>query len=244
MIETVLVDADIIAYRCAAATENDDEGLAKWQVSEMMQRILHETNAMQYRCYLTGDNNFRYSIYPDYKANRRDAPKPKWLQQVREHLVVAWNAKVTDGNEADDEMGIEQCLSNDNSTMIATIDKDLLMIPGQHYNFVKGEFRTISPLEGLRNFYAQLIMGDRTDNIPGYDGKMRQKVPKFLMQDMEYLFNSMDEYEMFEHVRNMYNDDEKMLLSGQCLWIQRKDGQIWQFPIEGGQESLDPGTSS
>jgi hypothetical protein len=33
----------------------------------------------------------------------------------------------------------------------------------------------VSPLEGLRNFYFQLIMGDKTDNIPGYDGKMRLK---------------------------------------------------------------------
>jgi len=196
----------------------------------MMQRILHETNAMQYRSFLSGDGNFRYDIYPEYKANRRDAPRPKWLQPVREHLVVAWNSSVTEDIEADDAMGIEQCLSNDDSTIICSIDKDMLMIPGKHYNFVKQEFRTVSPLEGLRNFYYQLIMGDRTDNIPGYDGKMRQKTPKFLESAVAYLDECMNEYEMFEHVRNMYNNDEAMLLSGRCLWIQRKEGDRWNFP--------------
>jgi hypothetical protein len=42
----------------------------------------------------------------------------------------------------------------------------------------------------------------------------------------------MNEFEMFEHVRNMYNDDEKMLMSGQCLWIQRKENDLWKFPVE------------
>ena len=236
MLETALVDGDIVAYRCAAAAENDEEGIAKWQTSEMMNRILHETNAMQYRVFLTGESNFRYSIYPDYKANRRDMPRPRWLQSVREHLVSVWGSSVTDGIEADDAMGIEQVALNNagEDSVICSIDKDMLMIPGRHYNFVRNEFRNISPLEGLRNFYAQLIMGDRTDNIPGYDGKMRSKIPKFLMSHMEVLYNSMTEKEMFDHVREMYGDDARMLLSGQCLWIQRKENDLWQFPLEGG----------
>src|SRR5687768_11712302 len=105
MVETALIDGDIVAYRCAAATENETEDIAKWQVSEMMNRILHETNALGYKCFLTGSDNFRYSIYPDYKANRRDMPRPRWLQHVRSHLVTTWNATVTDGIEADDAMG-------------------------------------------------------------------------------------------------------------------------------------------
>jgi 5'-3' exonuclease len=258
MIETALVDGDIVAYRCAAATKNDTVDIAKWQVSEMMRRILHETNAMQYRCFLSGSDNFRYSIYPDYKANRRDMEKPQWLQAVREHLVSVWNATVTDGIEADDAMGILQCASNtsdQDSTIIITIDKDLLMIPGRHYAFETSGvsslgnrwtkpavFQTVSPLEGLRNFYAQLILGDRADNIPGYDGKMRQKVPNFLLKDMEALYAAQDEFEMFEHVKNMYNDDEALLRSGQCLWIQRKEGDLWSFPVE-RKEALDRCTS-
>ena len=235
MIETVLVDADIVAYRCAAASANDTEAIACWQVSEMMNRILHETNALSYKSFLSGSGNFRYGIYPDYKANRRDLPKPVHLQAVREHLVKAWNSSVTDGIEADDAMGIAQYSLLD-ETCIASIDKDMLMIPGHHYNFVKQEFTHVSPLEGLRNFYKQLIMGDRSDNIPGYDGKMRVKVPQFLQPDMEYIDSYMNEWEMFCHVRDMYNNDEKLLLSGQCLWIQRREGDLWKFPSEEGMD--------
>src|SRR5688572_29070232 len=100
MVETALIDADLIAYRVGAVTENADEGIAHWQASEMINRLLHETNAVGYKCFLTGSNNFRYQLYPNYKANRTDMVKPKWLQSIREHLVSVWNATVTDGIEA------------------------------------------------------------------------------------------------------------------------------------------------
>lgn len=230
MIETVFIDGDIVAYRCAAATKNETEDIACWQTSEMIRRILHETNAVQYRVFLSGSDNFRYSIYPEYKANRKDVPRPQWLPTVREHLVTDWNTVVTDGIEADDAMGIAQCES-DGDTCIASIDKDMLMIPGLHYNFVKQEFKTISPLEGLRNFYTQLILGDKTDNILGYDGKMRPKPPKFLEEKIAYLNECMSEQEMFEHVHSFYElGDDVMLQMGRCLWIQRKENDEWGFP--------------
>lgn len=226
---TVLVDSDIVAYRCSAACENDTEDIARYQTDEMMRRILHETDSTSYQAYLTGSNNFRYDIYPDYKANRKDLPKPRHLQAVQTHLVIEWKAQVTDGIEADDALGIYQC-ANEN-TIIASIDKDLLMIPGRHYNFVKNEFRLISPDEGLRNFYFQLIMGDRSDNIPGFDGKMRNTVPKFLQGAVDYLYGCYDEPDMYEHVLAMYDyNKEQMHLNAQCLWIQRKEGDKWQPP--------------
>jgi hypothetical protein len=233
MIEVALVDADIVAYRCAAACENEDEAIAHFQVSEMMRRILHETNAMEYRAFLTGSNNFRYAIYPEYKANRKDKPKPKWLQSVREHLVTVWNATVTDGIEADDAMAIAQSYEYDeDQSVICSIDKDMLQVPGLHYNFVKGEHQRVSPLDGMRFFYKQLILGDRADNIFGYDGVARQTIPKFLQPDIDKLYEMQKQWDMFCHVRAMYNDDTRLLMNGQCLWIQRKENDLWQFPIE------------
>jgi 5'-3' exonuclease len=90
----------------------------------------------KHRCFLVVVSNFRYDIYPEYKANRKDMQRPKWLQVVREHLVTDWKATVTDGIEADDAMGIAQCTEHDGDSMICSIDKDMLMIPGHHYNFV------------------------------------------------------------------------------------------------------------
>lgn len=230
MIETALIDADIVAYRCAAATENDTEDIACFQVTEMMNRILHETNAMQYKAFLTGSNNFRYGIYPDYKANRKDTVKPRHLEAVRAHLVSTWKAAVTDGIEADDALGIEQCSIHDGDSVVCSIDKDLLMLPGKHYNFVKGEGRMVSPLEGLRHFYGQLILGDRSDNIPGFDGKMRLKVPKFLEEHFFFLEEAVNEWEMYNYVQDLYLDKDQMNINGRVLWIMRKADDFWQPP--------------
>lgn len=234
MIETALIDGDICAYRCAAATENDTEDIALYQTSEMMRRILHETDAMAYKCFLGGSSNFRYSIYPDYKANRKDMVKPRWLQAVREHLVVVWNATIADGIEADDCLGIEQIAANatgEYNTVIASIDKDLLMVPGHHYNFVKQEARFVTPLEGKRQLYFQLIMGDRSDNVPGFDSKMRLKVPKFLEPQVAFLEECTTELEMYEHVLGMYNDDkDTMHRNAKVLYIWHKPEDEWLPP--------------
>jgi 5'-3' exonuclease len=225
---TALIDADIVAYRCAASCENEPKEVALLRAAELMQRILNETQSESYIAYLTGPDNFRYKYNPDYKANRKDVPKPKWLQDVREYLVVDWNASVEDGQEADDAMGITQMATKD--TVICTIDKDLLMIPGEHYNFISGVRREQHPVDANRHFYWQLIMGDRTDNIFGCDGKARQTVPKKLEPLMEELASYDNELDMFNMLRGLYNDDNRLLMNGICLWIRRNPDEIWQFP--------------
>lgn len=223
-----LVDGDIVAYRCAAASEKEAEDIAKLRVDDLMNRILHETSSDSHVVFLTGSNNFRYTYNPDYKANRTDKPRPQHLQAVREHLVVNWKASVEDTQEADDALGIYQMANKD--TIICSIDKDLLMIPGEHYDFVKGIHREQFAIPAIRHFYYQLIMGDRTDNIFGYDGKARQSVPKFMEPILAELQSYDDELDMFQFVRDLYSDDDRLLMNGICLWIRRNEDEIWKFP--------------
>lgn len=225
---TALVDGDIVAYRCAAASENEPVEVALLRADELMQRILHETASEEYIVFLTGSDNFRYQHNPEYKANRKDTPRPQWLQHVREHLVVNWKAKVEDGQEADDALGIYQMANKE--TIICSIDKDLLMIPGEHYDFVKSIRRDVYNIPAIRHFYWQLIMGDRTDNIFGFDGKARQTVPKKLEPIMAQLESYDDELDMFNFVRELYSDDTRLLMNGICLWIRRNEGEVWKFP--------------
>ena len=158
-----LIDGDIVAYRCAATVKEDDAlDIGNWRASVMMDEIIADTGVSEYLLFLSGGENFRKTLYPLYKANRADKPRPRALQTVREYLVLDWNAKITDGIEADDALGIAQT----EETIICSIDKDLLMIPGKHYNFVKKEFYEVSPTEALRVFYKQLLLGDRSDNVP------------------------------------------------------------------------------
>lgn len=70
--------------------------------------ILDATGATSYRGFLSGSNNFRHTIYPEYKANRKDMVDPRWRAACKEYLVTDWNAEITDGYEADDALGIAQ----------------------------------------------------------------------------------------------------------------------------------------
>ena len=183
--------------------------------------------------FLTGSGNFRYTVNPNYKANRKDARRPKWLHQIREHLVTKWGASVSNGTEADDEMGIAQDKET-KTTLIATIDKDLLMIPGLHYNFVKGIHREVTKVDGKRWLYYQTIMGDKADNIFGYDGKCRDKVPQFLQPTIDEL-NSLDkERDMYEFVLDLYQMNgqgkEAMHMNAHCLYIWHKEDDKWEEP--------------
>lgn len=224
----LLLDSDSLCYQAGySANGEGQESLAIWQLNNIIDRILQETSPDSHKLYLTGSANFRYHLYPAYKANRIDTPRPLHLQSMREHLVVNWNATMSDGNEADDEIGIASQTSED--MLIGHLDKDLNMLPGKHYNYKKQEWFDVNELEGMRHFFWQLIMGDKGDNIPGFDGLMRQKVPKKLEHHMAFLYDTESYDDMLAHVFEMYNEDwPKFNLSAQCLWIQRKENDDWR----------------
>jgi 5'-3' exonuclease len=229
----LLLDADIVCYRSAAASEQEDLGIAKYYVRNLIDEILANTGASEFSMFLTGDTNFRYQVYPEYKANRLDVPRPKHLPDLRQYVIEEFNAVVSDGCEADDLLGIEQCAAKPFTTTIVSIDKDLLMIPGNHFSWqIKGKsggkewireakFQTISDIEGLRWFYTQCLVGDISDNIKGCPGI--GKVGAFKM-----LAGCETEQEMFDLVRGAYDNDAALLMNGQCLWIQREPQGIWK----------------
>jgi 5'-3' exonuclease len=109
----LIIDGDHIVYRAASSCEPtklkpflEDKEAAIHRADELMLRILQETSADSYELYIAGTDNFRYNIYPDYKANRKDLPKPTWLEDVREYLVLNWKAEIVNGMEVDDMCGI------------------------------------------------------------------------------------------------------------------------------------------
>tara|TARA_R110002124_G_scaffold184898_1_gene352328 strand:- start:941 stop:1465 length:525 start_codon:yes stop_codon:yes gene_type:complete len=54
------------------------------------------------------------------------------------------------------------------TTVIATKDKDLWQYAGEHYNMNTKKLMTITPEEGYRYLWEQVLLGDMgTDNIPG-----------------------------------------------------------------------------
>lgn len=223
-----------MGYRSAAScepnkskAEREPLSEALFRMNDLMYRILNETGAVEYKAYISGPENFRYTIDPTYKANREGKPRPLYLQDLREVLVVDWHAVVSDGIEADDNLGIAQT----SETVICSIDKDLLQIPGKHFNFVTGVWSDIDEHTGWVNFYTQLIMGDRSDNILGYDGKMRQKVPQFLQPVIDMITEAPNDRSMYDIVHGFYElGEEAMHSNAQLLYIQRTEGDMWRVP--------------
>ena len=115
--------------------------------------------------------NWRYEIYPEYKANRPDR-QPFWAPQIKEYVERKYGIIAEAPYEADDliAMAAHECREVGRDCVIVTIDKDMDQIPGVHYNWVTDEEYSVSDVDALRNLLRQSITGDSTDNIKGIPG--------------------------------------------------------------------------
>jgi DNA polymerase-1 len=220
-----LIDQDLLCYRCAASAENDDLGIAIYRIDELLDNILTKTEATSYRAFLTGPNNFRKQIYPEYKANRTQ-PKPRHLEDLRVYSLEKLNAELAPANlEADDALAINQT----EETIICSLDKDLLQVPGKHFSWeISGKgwnrpdtFTDQTELEGLRLFYKQCIKGDPSDNVKGIVGVGAKGADKLLD-------NCQTDEQMFKAVRKAYDNDAEFIMNASVLWILRSLDDKWE----------------
>ena len=221
-----LIDADLVAYRCAATCKEEDPvDVALFRVDKNMREILEMVDTQEYKAFLTGSNNFRKVVNPEYKANRKDMIPPMYLQQCREYLVTEWNARLSHGQEADDELGINQT----SSTIVCSLDKDLLMIPGKHFNWTKqqyGDLTFVSPEGGAKHFWKQMLIGDKADNIHGVAGLGPVKSGK-LIDCLESEEECLDVIiEKYEH------DYRRVAMNAACLWIKRSEDSEWHKDLD------------
>lgn len=220
-----LIDLDLVCFRSAASAENDNLGIAIYRAKELLNRILDKVETHNYRAFLTGDTNFRKDILPTYKANRT-APKPRHLKDLRTYAITEMSAELApEGLEADDSLAIHQT----DDTIICTLDKDLLQVPGKHFSWsISGKnwerpdtFFQQDELGGARLFFEQCLKGDVSDNVKGIKG-IGEKKSKQMLSNME------TEQDMFELVQDMYSDDDRFIRNASCLWIRRTEDDIWK----------------
>jgi len=226
-----LIDADRIAYAFGGFTDDDGYPLGWPLVAERIdsniENLIQRCGASSWSLYLTGDDksNFRLSIATirPYKGHR-SATKTFWHEQIRRYLIDQWKATAVSGMEADDAIGIEACRRT-NSFVICSVDKDLDMIPGKHFNELKPErgIYEISEIDALRNFYIQLCCGDPTDNIPGLYGVGRSSALCKRISSM------VEELCMYSDVREQYEKrfgsywELFLWENAKLLWIKRED---------------------
>jgi 5'-3' exonuclease len=225
----ILIDGDIFAYRAAFSCEDKDVEDALDKVDDLIQWSIYacvlEYDVEDYQVFLTGKGNFRYdiAISHEYKGNRKDVEKPQHLEAIRKHMIKAWEAVVSKGEEADDLIGIA-ATEGGKESIVVSIDKDMLQIPCRHYNPNKKEFTVVSDFDGLKFFYTQILTGDRADNIVGLYGVGPKKAEKILA-------DCKTEADMYEECLHQYGGEEdRVIENARLLWLRREPDQIWEPP--------------
>jgi len=137
-------------------------------VKSIVRTILDEVDANDYTIFLSTGYNFRGDIATirKYKGNRDGAAKPEHYDAIHEYLLNHYNTVRTESIEADDAMAMCQT----NKTVICSLDKDMLQVPGFHYNWVNDEKLFVNASIGMQKLFMQVLTGDSTDNIPGIYG--------------------------------------------------------------------------
>jgi 5'-3' exonuclease len=204
----LLIDADSIMYTSTYfpeesllefPTEKEQLEEAKYRTRTKLQEIQNNVeewyNIVQTYIFIGGKGNFRYKVFPEYKANRKDVVKSPLLPFIKEYMIEELKAIESHGGEADDYIidGISECSGN---CVVSSIDKDVLyhspnipLYDYRGYNDVLGEFKSISIKQSRLARATQLVTGDSTDGVPGAKGVGKAWCDKNMHVDMtDYQF--------------------------------------------------------
>jgi DNA polymerase-1 len=204
----LLIDADSIMYTATYfpedslidfPTEEEQIEEAKYRTRTKLQEIQNNVeewfNIVQTYIFIGGKNNFRYKIFPEYKANRATAIKSPYLPIVRQYMIDELLAIESHGGEADDYI-IDGIQISEGNCIVSSIDKDVLYhaanVPLYDYRGhtnTLGEFKYISTKESRLARATQVVTGDSTDGIPGAKGVGKAWCDKNMHIDMtDYQF--------------------------------------------------------
>jgi len=218
----IYIDADILVYRVGFGCKDLD----LFDTLEVMDNTIKGITTKfedehNHTLVISGKSNFRYdvAVTAPYKGTRK-ADKPVHYYNLREYVMKDWKAVETQGIEADDYIGIH-CTKKD---IIATLDKDLLMIPALgHYNFVKDTLVKVT--KPMYYFWLQMLTGDPSDNIKGLTGigavKAARLLHKVKIKEMKDIVFKKYEEEFGEQAKARFHEN------GQLLWILRDENKTY-----------------
>lgn len=189
MSRTLLIDADLIAYRATAALQqtidwNGDGSCvsvdgrlpeAKRAAKDVIEWFMDELDGDELLICLSDDvQNFRKKIDPIYKQSRTTVERPIHLYDLKEWMGETWPSKLIPTLEADDVAGILATEPHTGERIIVSSDKDMKTIPGllcqPDYERSRLRLLEITPEEADRFHLFQTITGDATDCYPGCPG--------------------------------------------------------------------------
>ena len=261
-----LIDADILRYEIGFGAETgwQTEGeIPPWPyVEEMLHariaKICFDVEATEGPVlYITEGRTFRFDIAKrkPYKGTRKEH-KPWHFNNLTVYLKDVLNCEVVTEVEADDAMAIRHM--GPEETIICSRDKDLKQLPGPYYSWELGRQPSFGPEvitkegglslsddkkslsgTGLSFFYAQMLIGDKSDNIPGLPGVGPVKAFEILEEGRLPIREQ--EKCMMEAYQNYYIEGpgdgdwhEECLEQGRLCWMSRRlheDGSpvLWEI---------------
>lgn len=181
-------------------------------------------NADYFLMAVSGNNNFRDDLYPDYKANRRANPEKRntFVPKLRTMAAQEGIAIRAHGREADDCLRIwaEESRKAEIDFVVCSIDKDLKLIHGRHYVMNHNVLITVTKEYATRFYYEQLLKGDPTDNIKGIP-RVGDAKAKALLEPYE----TEPEFQavVIEAYKDYYGKDwrEYLLGNGKLIYLQK-----------------------
>lgn len=174
------LDADILIHRAVSFVEAEFDGEpvadvqnALYFYDKLLEKWLRDIGKSKISDYvevITSTKTFRYGLYPDYKANRRDIVPHPALAGLKARVKERLNVIYEDGIEADDLIGIK--VTGSEPAIAVSADKDFLtlpctlFIPASHGK-EHGEWHTITKEEADLKVLRQAMTGDTIDNYKG-----------------------------------------------------------------------------
>lgn len=209
MNNVLLLDADIFCFQIASACEKEtdwgddlwtlhsDLSEAKDNLQSVVANLSEKLEAEEVLLCFTDDVNFRKSVYPEYKGNRKKTRKPLAYKALVEYAKENFSTFTRPTLEADDVMGILATMKNfrpGKRLIIVSEDKDLKTIAGAWlFNPAKHDKPVFNePEEANRYFLEQVLTGDQTDGYPGCPGIGAETAKEILANPFGW--------EQYEHV--------------------------------------------
>ena len=202
----LLIDADGFLYRSVAAAEyeadwGDGIFVASTNVNQaiemfksQIESVKRELESDDLVMVISGTNNFRYGLTPDYKSNRKGQRKPLGYLALLDWMKGEYGDRVVcnDLIEADDYMGILATRPGAPRSIIVSDDKDMQTIPGELFRL--GKLSTIDDDEADRYWMLQTLTGDPADGYKGCPGIGAVKAEKILSKPGEQWENILREF--------------------------------------------------
>lgn len=207
-VRKLAIDGDMLLYRACVGLEDefcwDDSGdwwtrhvnlpRVRTYIREQIGTWMKELDAGSWCIAFSSTTNWRNSVLPSYKSNRKNTRKPTGyhvlkaeylaMRDVRNKPTVSYRYAHL---EADDVLGYLASMPGTATRyVIVGEDKDFNQIVGDKYNPFTKVLTKTTPDQAVRFHLYQTLCGDATDGYKGCPGIGDKKANAILDADMTW----------------------------------------------------------